>query len=146
MAVWTLTSSDGILQLPRLNQTGVTVAKAIFNLEAQQSLSASDIIFCIKIPNQTWLLDGYITGTAGGDGTVFKLGTAADDDCCIKGGTLSATTQMKRFDASVLPFKVSLSDSANPQYTWLFLTRASGTSTATASINVFVTYAYDGVI
>lgn len=145
MAAATYTASDQTAT-PRLNHEGVTVARATFTLAAAGSLSASDVIFLVKVPNQTWILDAYVAGTAGGDAQLFQLGTAADEDGVGINLTFSETAALKRANASTLPFKVSLSDSARPQWTWLRLTRTSGTSTATMSVNVVVMYAADGAV
>jgi len=154
MAVQTLTASDQTAT-PRLVHAGVTAARATYTHGGATSLSASDIIFMIKIPNQTWILDGYIKGTCGGSTNSFKVGTVADDDACGTLLTLSETQQFRRFadsqgagigTANTMPFKVSLSDSARPQYTWLQLTFSGVSATATASIDVVVLYAPDGAM
>lgn len=153
MAVQTLTASEQTAA-PRSVHVGVYAVKAKFQLDGAASLSASDVIFAVKIPNQTWILDGYIKGTVGGSTNSFKVGTQQDDDACGTALTLSETSQMRRFNdsagtgvnASVLPFKVSLSDSAAQQFSWLRLEFSGVSATATASIDVVVFLATDGAV
>lgn len=143
MAAFTLTASDQNAAV-RGHHNGLNVIYRTFTLNGAASLSASDVILVARIPNQAWLVDAYISGTTGGDATIWKLGTSVSDCALIALGTLSATAQLKRADRP-LPFKVSLSDDAVPQNAWLFATRISGTSTATASIQFVVQYYVGGL-
>jgi hypothetical protein len=141
MAVFTVTASDATAQ-PRQVHTGENVVRTHLNTAMlPASFSASDIVLIAKIPNQSLITDFYASGFVGGDGTVFKIGTAADDDAVAVVMTFSATAALKRADAATLPFKVSLSDDAQPQWTYLFATRISGTGTSTCSLQFVVKYA-----
>lgn len=132
----------------RLNERGVTIATAIYNHNGATSLSASDIIFMVKVPTGVVILDGYMAGTAGGDAMLFDVGiipggsggTTLTDNNLAAALTLSETSQMKRFNAGTLPLRISVSDDQVP-YNWVQLTRTSGTSTATASITLVIEYA-----
>lgn len=140
---YTATSTTAV----RLNERGVTYAMATYTHGGATSLSASDIIYMVKVPTGCMILDGYISGTAGGDAMVFDVGiipggsggTSLTDNNLAAALTLSATAQMVRFNAA-LPLRISTSDDAVP-YNWVQLTRTSGTSTATASIVILVAYA-----
>lgn len=129
---------------PRASHEGLTVAKATITVAG--TVSASEVILAIKIPHGATVLDGYISGMCNEGAHVWKVGTAADDDFAGALLTLSATAQMKRFDGGSMPFKVSLSDDANPQWTWLKLEKVSGSATTTASIQVVVNYAMPGAV
>lgn len=155
MAAWTLTSTD-VGQPVRLNDDCVTTKYVSFTLGAAASLSASDVILLARVPDQCTITDWHIAGTAGGDATVFKLGVGSSGggtggagsagESGLSGGiTFSATAQSFRRTTGA-PYKVSLSDDAMPQWTWVYLVRTSGTSTATASIQLTLTYARDGVV
>ena len=155
MAAWTLTSTD-VDKPVRLNEKGSTVKYVSFTLNAAASLSASDVILLARVPDQCTIHDWHIAGTAGGDAQVFKLGVgvaagatggagAAGESGLSGAITFSATAQSFRRTTGA-PYKVSLSDDAMPQWTWVYLVRTSGTSTATASIQITLTYARDGVI
>jgi hypothetical protein len=154
MAAWTLTSSD-VTGPIRLEHTGLTVKNVSFTLGAAQSLSASDVILLTRVPNDVNILDWTLRGTAGGDGQVFKLGVgvaqggtggagAAGETALSAALTLSATAQTFRGSGAVS--KVSLSGDAELLWTWVYLTRTSGTSTATASIQLTLYYVPDGAM
>ena len=139
MAVFTITASDATAQ-PRQVHTGENIVRTHLG-QVSPSFSASDIVLIAKIPNKSLITDFYASGIVGSDATVFKIGTAADDDAVAVVMTFSATAALKRADAATLPFKVSLSDDAQPQWTYLFATRVSGTGTNTCSIQFVVKYA-----
>lgn len=155
MAAWTLTSTDAPA-VPRLNYEGLTTVSTKFLLNAGASLSASDVILMARIPDQVTVVDWLIGGTAGGDGQVFKLGVgtagggtggagAAGETALAAAITFSATAQSFRRTTGAT-YKVSLSDDAMPQWTWVYLVRTSGTSTATASLQLTLWYGPDGVV
>ena len=146
MAIATYTASSQTAT-PKANHVGLTVAKGTFTLNGAASYSASDVVLFVKIPNGAWIIDGYINGTAGDTATIFKLGTAADDDLATAAATIStAAAQHNRFDGAVLPFKVSLSDDAVPQWTWLKGEIVSvGSSSVTMSVQVTVMYTMQGL-
>jgi hypothetical protein len=129
---------------PRLYHGGVTAARAQWT--AGETISASAIVQMIKIPNHCWVLDGYVTGVSGAADTVWKVGVVAESDCSAAITLSSTASAHRRFNAVGLPFKVSLSDSANPQYTWLYLTHSTGSVTTTHSLQVCVFYAATGAV
>lgn len=154
MAVFTVTASDAVAFV-RSNATGIaTVRTHLAGSQLPASFSASDIVLIAKIPNKATIIEFWMAGIVPGDGTVFKVGTAADDDAVGAALTLSGTSALRRTggmtggdgSATTMPFKVSLSDDANPQWTYLFATRVSGTATNTCSIQFVVTYAMPGAI
>jgi hypothetical protein len=132
---------------PRVNHTGVIPATASFHLNAAQSTSVSDLILLVKIPDRAFITNGYVSGTIGNVASAVKIGTSADDDACLVLGTLSLTSQRTNFNATTLPFQVSLSDDAEPKWTWLraeFVTSPS--SCLTMSVRVYVEYSMPGAI
>lgn len=138
-------TASGASAQPRLYHGGVTATRAKFNANGA-TISASHIILMCKIPNHVWVLDGYVSGVSGAADTVFKVGVVTESDCSAALTLSSTASALKRFDAVGLPFKVSLSDSANPQYTWLYMTHTSGTTTTTHSFQVCVQYAATGAV
>jgi hypothetical protein len=132
---------------PRVVHTGVIPAYGTFTLNGVNSTSVSDLMLMVRIPDRAWILNGYITGTIGNVGSTIKVGTSADDDCCIAAASISLTSQMNRFNSGVLPFQVSISDDSEPKWTWL---RAevvtSPSSCLTMSVKVFVEYAMPGAV
>ena len=144
MATYTASSQTAT---PRVTHTGTINAYGTHTNGASFSTSVSDQILMVKIPDRAWILDGYIAGTIGNVASTVKVGTAADDDCCITVASLSATSQMTRFNSAVLPFQVSLSDDAEPKWTWLrveYITAPS--SCITSSTKLVVKYAMPGAI
>lgn len=155
MAVNTRTCSDA-LAFVRSNEIGESVVRTHLAGALAASLTLSDIILIAKIPNQATITDFWMAGIVPGDATVFKVGvggagatggTGADDDCVSLLLTLSGTAAVKRFDQGVqMPYKLSLSDDAEPKWAYLFATLISGTSTATCSIQFVVKYSMPGAI
>lgn len=143
MAVFTVTASDAAKQ-PRRVHVGTNVVRSHLNSAMlPASFSASDIVLIAKVPNGALITDFYASGMVGGDGTVFKIGTLADDDAVGTVLTFSATAQLKRGEAATMPFRVSLSDDA-VQWTYLFATRISGTGTSTCSLQFVTKYVMPG--
>ena len=130
---------------PRLSHEGVTVARGQYTAGGV-TVSVSDTILMVKVPNGATIIDGYIGGTAGSGAIVFEIGVAGTDNNLASALTLSATAQVARFNAGGLPVKVSLSDDAVPQWTWVMATVASGSACTTASINLVVSYTGPGNI
>lgn len=132
---------------PRVIHTGVIPAYGTFTLNGTQSTSTSDLMLMVRIPDRAWILNGYVTGTIGNVGSTIKVGTSADDDCCIATGSISLTSQMNRFNSGVLPFQVSLSDDLEPKWTWLRAEMVTSPSSClTMSVKVFVEYAMPGAV
>lgn len=156
MAINTRTCSDA-LAFVRSNETGQSVVKTHLPGALAASLTLSDIILIAKIPHGATVTNFWMAGIVPGDATTFKVGvggagssggTGADDDAVISTVvTLSGTAAIQRFNAAAtMPFKVSLSDDANPRWTYLFATLVAGTSTNTCSIQFVVEYAMPGAI
>ena len=149
MPAWTLTSTDSVV---RWTHEGPASKQVSFTLNGAQSLSASDVILLARVPNQVFITDWTLFGTAGGDAQIFKLGVGtaqgatggtAGETALATAITFSATAQLKdrRVNGAALAnAKVSLSSDAEVQWTWVYLTRTSGTSTATASLQLTLTY------
>lgn len=134
---------------PRLSYDGPTVARGQY-IANGATVSVSDAYLVVKVPNGATIIDGYISGNVGTAATVFKVGTVGtgqSDSALGTGMTLSATAQLVRFNGGSLPYKVSLSDDAVPQWAWVAVTVNSSASVcATASINLSITYAAPGAI
>jgi hypothetical protein len=130
---------------PRLSYEGMTVARGQYTANGV-TVSVSDTILMVKVPNGATIIDGYISGTAGSGAIVFEIGVAGTDNNLAAALTLSATAQLGRFNNGGLPYKVSLSDDAVPQWSWVTATVASGSACTTASINLVVKYTAPGCI
>lgn len=144
MAIVTLTASSANAT-PRVLHTGVIPATGTVTLNGAFSTTLSDVYLMVKIPDRAWIVNGYITGTQGSTAATWKVGTTADDDCCIATASISATAVRNVFNTTVLPFQVSLSDDAEPKWTWLRAERViQGSSTLTESIRVYVEYVMPG--
>lgn len=152
MAAGTFTATD-TPSPARLSNRGITVEKATFawSTATPGSLSGSDIIFMMRLPNPCTVLDGYITGQAPFTVQTFKAGWgtaggASTDADFHTGATISATPALNRFNGSAMPIRVSAS---YDQTVWLYLTKGtttSSTGTGTINFTVCVTYAADGVV
>lgn len=127
---------------PRRVHVGAFPVRATYTANGT-TISTSDIVLCMKIPTGTWVLDGYISGTAGSGASNLKVGLGSTDNNLLSLGTLSATAGIKRFDGGTLPIKVSVSDDATTRYQYVFITHNGGSLTATHSIQVVVWCAVD---
>lgn len=137
MAVKTLTSTAGLAAQPRFHHQGEVVAWADYS--GQGSLSASDVILMIKVPDQVDVTDGAIIGAYGGTGgNSLKLGFDNDDDALIADSSFSNTAQMVRANTALLPFRVSLSTTADIQrgYQWCKLTVLTAQPAASGSVSM----------
>ena len=151
MAAITYTAT-AVSRPPRVHPTALTNVVVSYTLGGAGSLSASDVILICKIPDQVTVVDGYISGTCGGDATIWKVGigtthaaTGTTNEAVFGAvATLSETAQMKTFTG--LPYRVSLSATEDQAWTYVMLTRVSGTSTATASIQLSISYGRPGTV
>lgn len=130
---------------PRLAYEGPSVARGQYTANGV-TVSVSDTILLVKVPNGATIIDGYISGTHGSGAGIFEIGVMGVDNNLGSAMTLSATAQLVRFNSAQLPLKVSLSDDAVPQWSWVMATVAGGSVCVTASINLCVTYAAPGAI
>ncbi|HEU4344819.1 MAG TPA: hypothetical protein VFU31_24990 [Candidatus Binatia bacterium] len=152
MAVKTLTSTAGIAAVPRLHHQGEVVVWADYS--GQGSLSLSDVILMVKVPDQVDITDGALIGSYGtAAGNTFKLGVDADDAAIITAGTsFSNTAILLRANAATLPFRVSLSSTADIQrgYTWAKITavvvQPIGSASVSMSMSVMLKYVAAGNI
>lgn len=145
MAVSTLTASSATAT-PRAIHAGVNVATATATINGV-STTLSDVYLMVKVPDQATIIGGFVVGTNGSGASVFKIGTSADDDALHVAASLSATAQLTRFTAATLPFKVSISDDAEPKWTYVKMERVLNASTTTTeSIRLVVEYVMPGNI
>jgi hypothetical protein len=132
---------------PRNMADGINIATAKY-VALTTSLSVSDVINMLRIPEGATILDGYISGKVSSTtalATIVKVGmgnAAATDDDFLATATLSSTTKMIRFDGSSgLPYKIAdIAAATYPKWSWLTVTCVSASTTASVSIQVCVTY------
>lgn len=131
-----ITNGEG----PRALHAGLQVARGVY-AGVDATLSASDTIQMVRIPNKAVILDIQVSGVAGAAATVVKIGDGGDDDR-FGTVTLSATSQFLRSNAaSGHCYQYSLSDDASPLYDTIDITIQSASSvTTTASIVLSVAY------
>ena len=132
----TLTASTWLRQPIKL-ESGVTAVAGTVQYNGS-TVSASHIVFLAKVPNGATITNGYIAGTSPNDADIWKIGITGSESALSAAATLSATAQ--RVSMIKTPVKVSLSDSANPQYVTVYLTHTSGTATATGSLSFLIEY------
>lgn len=129
----------------RLSETGINVAKATYTAGGATT-SLSDTILFVKVPHGATIIDGYLSGHAGSGAVIFEVGVQGTDNNLGSALTLSATAGKKDFNGGSMPVRVSLSDDAYPQWTYVFATVAGGSVTTTASLQLVVTYVAPGAI
>ncbi len=132
---------------PRVISDGINIMTAKYVATAT-TLAVSDIIAMIKVPEGATIVDGYISGKVSSTtalATVLKVGfgfaTATDDDL-LATATVSSTTQLTRFaGSSGLPYLTpTIAAATYPKYNWLTVTCISGSTTASVSLQVCITY------
>lgn len=144
MAALTFTATT-LPDQPRVNADGGPVAQSA-KYVATATLSASDVIQMIRLPEGARILDGYLSGKVGGTTSlIVKVGVgaaAATDDDLIAAITLSGTTKLTRFDGSAgLPYVTpTIAAATYPKYNWLTVTGSSGSFTGSVSIQITVIY------
>jgi hypothetical protein len=143
MAAVTFTSTDGIAADVKLNQNGVTVATSHYVKAQTSTLSVSDEVLMMKIPNHVTILDAYLVAdTKSTVSGTFKLGVAGTDDNIMTALSASDGGVLLRANAVTLPLVVSLTDSTENAWTWLKMTCAAKPTTASASYSFALTVLY----
>ena len=146
MAGQTFTATT-LIDQPRVISDGINIMTAKYVATAT-TLSVSDIIAMIKVPEGATIVDGYISGKVSSTtalATIVKVGignAATTDDDFLAAATLSSTTKMIRFDGSSgLPYATpAIAAATYPKYNWLTVTCVSASTTASVSLQVSVTY------
>lgn len=145
MAATTFTSTDGITRVAPLPHTGVAVWTAKYTRVQTTTLSTSDEVLMMKVPNHITIVNALIRAdTKSSTSGVFKVGVAGTDNNII--GTFSGSDGGVTVNgATVLPngpVTVSLSDSGENVWTWVKLTCNSGATTTSASVSFALTIFY----
>jgi hypothetical protein len=144
MAALTFTATT-LPDQPRVLSDGGPVIQTA-KYVATATLSASDVIQMIRLPEGARVIDGYLSGKVGGTTSLLvKVGlvaASATDGNLISAITLSGTTKLTRFDGgSGLPVaSPAILAATYPKYNWLVLTGVSGSFTGSVSVQVTVIY------
>lgn len=144
MAAQTFTATTTPDQ-PRNLDFGLNIATAKYVAPAT-SLSLSDVIQMIRLPEGATVVDGYVSGKCGATTSlVIKVGVGAagaNDAVFVSSVTISATTKLTRFDGNAgLPYLTpTIAAATYPKYNWLTITGVSGSVTASISLQVSVIY------
>lgn len=129
---------------PRNSPDGTNIAWAKY--VATATLSVSDVIQMLKIPEGATIIDGYVSGKCGATSSlIIKVGigaAATTDDDLVSAVTISATTKLTRFDGSAgLPYQnPAIAATTYPKFNWLTITGVSGSVTGSISLQVSVVY------
>lgn len=132
---------------PRNLSDGVNIATARY-VATTTSLSVSDVIRMIPIPEGATIVDGFVSGKVSSTtalATICKVGfgvAATTDDDLLATATFSSTTKLMRFDGPAgLPYATpTIAAATYPKYNWLTITCISASTTASISLQVCVTY------
>lgn len=145
MATTTLTGASSAV-LPRLAHTGINVVQQVYT-GAGATLSASDILLSVKIPNRATVVDAYIRGHGGATTTILKLGDSGSDGRFGLFTLIATDTLVRPTGATSFPYTYALSDDAVNQFATLQITVSSAPSpTATSSFVLVVFYTAPGNI
>jgi hypothetical protein len=170
----TFTASE--INALKRNHAGINMVRSRIGI-ASGSLTTSDVVLMVRVPNGATVIDWWVSGGIaidGGTGT-WKLGVQGSHTDGISGNALSDDTlfaalsltasgiaragvamnysisstwtasaggsaEAKSARPGLMPFKISVSDGAIPQWVWLQLTNSEGSTTATCSLQMTVLY------
>jgi hypothetical protein len=169
----TFTASE--INALKRNHAGINMVRSRIGI-ASGSLTTSDVVLMVRVPNGATVIDWWVSGGIaidGGTGT-WKLGVQGSHTDGISGNALgddtlyaelsltasgiaragvamnysvsatNSTSVVHGVAASarpgLMPFKISVSDGAIPQWVWLQLTNSAGSTTATCSLQMTVLY------
>lgn len=143
MAATTFTSTNGGTRIAPLPHTGVQAWTAKYVRVQTATLSTSDEVLMMKLPNHITILDAFIRAdTKSTVSGKFKVGVAGTDNNLIETFSGSDGGVMVRSAGIDLPVEVSLSDSGDNVYTWVKLTVNSGATTTSATVSFALTVYY----
>lgn len=143
MAATTFTSTDGLSRIAPLPHTGLQVWTTHYTRVETTTLSTSDEVLMMKLPNHITIVDAMIRAdTKSTVSGKFKVGVAGTDNNLIPTFSASDGGVTVRSTAPELPLEVSLSDSGDNVYTWVKLTVNSGATTTSQSVSFALTVFY----
>lgn len=144
MAATTFTSTDGVTRVAPLPHTGVQAWTTKYVRAQTTTLSTSDEVLMMKLPNHITILDAFVRAdTKSSVSGKYKVGIAGTDNNIIETFSGSDGSMFARPAAgSLIPVEVSLSDSADNNYVWVKLTCNSGATTSSASVSFLLTVFY----
>lgn len=143
MAAQTFTSTDGVTRVAPLPHIGVAAWTAKYTRVQTATLSTSDEVLMMKLPNHITILDALIRAdTKSTVSGKFKVGVAGTDNNIIETFSGSDGGVTVRGTGAALPLDVSLSDSGDNVFTWVKLTVNSGATTSSASVSFALTVFY----
>lgn len=140
-------TATGYNATPRVLPSGISAQTFNFSY-AGRSASVSDVIYIGRLPNGVKVLDGWVSGKPGADGaSTWKLGIPSND--VFFGPAFSITTSGNtslRGLATAYPKQISLSaDAEGLLYQPVIVTKSTGTSTVTGSVQVTLLVQAPGV-
>ena len=123
------------------NYKGLTVKSFEFNSGATEVSASATTVFMGKIPNGATIVDIWGNHTCGADTCPVDLGI--DDTLSAFASALTLGTQARADVVNNLPYKVSLTAEASPNYAIFKATATPGTTTASVIIKYSVAYTMD---
>lgn len=146
-----------VASLGRSLPDGLNMAWAVFSFTTGQTVSVSDVIHMMSLPEGAIVLDGWMCGIAKSGGTNFKVGVqaggnpsvtgvATDGDFIAATKTLSTTRVLLRFDGLAgLPYTpAAIAAATFPKLTPVIVTCISGTITVSVSFGLYLLYTTAG--
>jgi len=107
--------------------------------------SANDVFQMIKIPNGAKIVDGYITISSAADAFTYTVGDGGSTARFVASSSVSSGDTTQAFiRKGVLPYKVSLTANANPQYDTIDVKLTAVTATVAVNWDLTVWYLVDG--
>lgn len=131
-------TASGYNATPRSQPSGALTTQTFNFSYAGRSASVSDVIYIGRLANGVKVLDAWVTGKPGSDGSsTWKLGTPASDVLFGPAFSISTSIVKQLSVATSFPKQISLSaDAEGLLYQPVIVTKSTGTSTVTGSIQV----------
>ena len=140
MAVSTATASAALAE-PKLINAGVIAAHG----KLVHSGTVGDVALMVKIPTGVDIVGVYgkiTTAQTAANATVGLAAGGLSSNTLSLFGSLASGTAPVFADEGVQGYRVSLSDDAQPRYTYLAVSPSSGTWTISATIDVTALYVH----
>lgn len=143
MAATTFTSTDGITRVAPLPHVGVAAFTTRYTRVQTTTLSTSDEVLMMKVPNHITILDAIVRAdTKSTTSGKYKVGVAGTDNNIVETFSGSDGGVTVRASGPLLPVTVSLSDSGDNVFTWIKLTCNSGATTSSLTVSFALTIFY----
>jgi len=124
---------------PKAIYGGLTTNVVEFNSGSTVISTSATTVELMRVPNKCWITRVYVDHSSGAASSPMDIGV----DTSLSAFASAVTQGAGHVCVKGLPFRVSLTDTAEPQYVTVKATVTPGTATASVKINAVVEYQMD---